>query len=155
MDMRSTVRHCILFTVIAGCVVAAWPSTTIAQPNTIDARQRLALPVEQRVGVLAEMRLMLKAVSGVVDGLSRGDSQAASEAARSAGAAAAVDAEPQLQALLPARFLALGTTTHKKFDNLADKIAAGVTTRQALSDLARITNNCTTCHATYRIDEAR
>ena len=155
MPIRSIVRRLTMLMAIAGCIVAPWLMAVSAQDGASDPRQRLVLPAQQRDGVLAEMRLMLGAMSGVIDGLSRNDPKAAAEAARSAGMTVAVDTAPQLQALLPPEFRDLGMATHRSFDSLADRLAAGATTSQALSGLADITRNCIGCHATYRIDEAR
>jgi len=155
MFIQSTVRILTILALIGASSVALWPVTVFAQTKTSDTRQRLILPAEQRDGILAEMRLMLEALSGVIAALSRDDPEAAAVAARSAGVGVAVDATPVLQPLLPPAFLSLGMATHQSFDRLADSLAAGATTNQGLSDLANISQNCTACHATFRIDEAR
>jgi hypothetical protein len=125
-----------------------------AAPQPTDTRQRLVLPAAPRDKVLAEMRLMLESVNGVLQGLVAGDTLAVEKAARASGMAAAADVDPQIRQRLPQAFLMLGMGTHKAFDALADRMAAGGTRDDAIRDLTTITSRCVTCHATYRLDEA-
>lgn len=125
-----------------------------AAPQAADTRQRLVLPAAPRDQVLAEMRLMLQSVNGILEGLVAGDPLAVEKAARASGMAAAADVAPRIRQRLPQAFLALGMGTHKGFDALADRMAAGGTRDDAIRELAGLTARCVTCHATYRLDEA-
>ena len=125
-----------------------------SEPST-DTRQRLVLEPAQRDKILAEMRLMLGSMGGIVQGLAAGDLAAIEKAARASGMVAAADVDPQIEKLLPQQFLELGMQTHKGFDQLADRIKAGGTREDVLTGLARLTGNCVACHATYRLDETR
>lgn len=120
-----------------------------------DARQRLVLPAVARDQVLAEMRLMLESVNGILRAVAANDLPAVEKAARASGLAMAVEMDPALmQQLLPA-FRELGMQTHRAFDALADRIKAGGTREDAIHGLAALTGNCVACHAVYRLDEAR
>jgi cytochrome c556 len=138
-------------------LVAGYATTLRGQgpaPPT-DTRQRLALPPAGRDKVLAEMRHMLESVNGIVKGVAGGDLAAVETAARASGMAVAADVDPQVMQALPPFFRQLGMRTHQGFDHLADRMKAGGTRDDALRALAALTENCVTCHSTYRLDEAR
>jgi cytochrome c556 len=118
-----------------------------------DDRERIVLPAPARNMVLAEMRMMLESIAGVVAALSEGDTAAAAEAARGSGMAMAVDVDPVLRELLPAAFVELGMSTHRGFDALADQIEQGADQEMALAELGALMQNCIACHAAYRADE--
>ena len=124
-------------------------------PTSIDERQRLRLPPQARDKVLLEMRLMLEATDQIMQGLVREDHASVGRAARGAGMAMAADIDPEIMKHLPQEFLDLGVRTHKAFDELADRMAAGGTTADAIRGLAGLTGNCVGCHASYRLDELR
>ncbi|MDE2484741.1 MAG: hypothetical protein KGL32_05765 [candidate division NC10 bacterium] len=124
------------------------------KPST-DTRQRLVLAPAQRDKILAEMRLMLVSVGGIVQGVAADDLPAAEQAARASGMAVAADVDPQIEKLLPQPFLKLGMQTHMGFDMLADQMKAGGDQADILRGLAKLTGNCVACHAVYRLDEAR
>lgn len=140
---------------IAICPIAALDSGAQDRPLAVDRRERLTVPAPARDMVLAEMRTMLSALSGVLDGLSRDEGDAASAAARSAGVAVAVDMDPAVRQLLPEAFVELGTSTHRQFDAVAAEIDRGARTEVVIGELADLTAKCGACHASYRIDEAR
>jgi hypothetical protein len=137
-------------------LIASAPAQVSAQQPgaAVDTRERIVLPAPARNMVLAEMRVMLESVSGVVAALSEGDMAAAAQAARASGMAAAVDVDPAVRALLPAAFVELGMATHQGFDALADQLGQPVDQRTAFAGLAGLMQNCVACHATYRADEA-
>ena len=78
--------------------------------------------------ILGEMRMLLKAVHGVVTGLAGQDQTAdrvqIEQAARSAGMGMAADVNPALMAKLPLPFKQMGMSIHKDMDALADAIVA-------------------------------
>lgn len=118
-----------------------------------DDRERIVLPAPARNMVLAEMRLMLESVAGVIAALSGGDTAAAAQAARASGMVMAVDVDPHMRELLPAAFVELGMATHQSFDALADQLEQGADQQTALAELGTLMQNCIACHATYRADE--
>lgn len=143
---------------VAGVIVLWFFGSTAAAPpheSSTDTRQRLIFASTQRGHILAEMRIMLESVSGIIRGLATGDLPAAEKAARTSGMMEAADVDPQIKKLLPQQFLELGMHTHRGFDKLADQIKAGGGRDDILRGLAKLTGNCVACHAMYRLDEAR
>lgn len=147
-----------IFVGVAGVIVLGLLGSSAAvepRASSTDTWQRLVLAPAQRDKLLAEMRLMLQSVSGIVQGLAANDLPAVEKAARASGMAAAADVDPQIEKLLPRQFLELGMQTHRGFDKLADQIKAGGSRDDTIRRLAELTGNCVACHATYRLDEAR
>ena len=127
-------------------------------PGT-DGRMHIVLAQAERDLILGEMRMLLKAVHGVVTGLASQDQEAGrtqiQQAARSAGMGMAADVNPALMAKLPLPFKQMGMSTHKDMDALADAIAQKETTHQILQRLSSMTARCTTCHDLYRFSTER
>jgi hypothetical protein len=118
----------------------------------IEVREPVNLEPLVRAKILAEMRTMMVAVDGVVEGIARDDLRLVEQAARSAGMRGALDDDPIFRAL-PESFRKLGVRTHLNFEALADQMLQGKSAEDALKGLAEITGNCVGCHATYRIAE--
>jgi hypothetical protein len=155
MDGQQKLRRMISGTLTALFLIAAGSAGVNAQHAAHavdDDRERIVLPVPARNMVLAEMRMMLESVAGVVAALSEGDTAATAQAARASGMVMAVD--PHLRDLLPAAFVDLGMATHRGFDALADQLEQGADQGTALAKLGTLMQNCNACHATYRADEA-
>ena len=131
------------------------PQPARAPEITAEARQPLYLDAETRHRVLAEMRSMLVAVDGIVQGVADGDRDAIERSARSAGMRRSVDDDPVFGSTLPVAFRDLGTRTHRNFDQLADAIRDGQPTEGAMRRLGEITGQCVGCHAVYRVVETR
>lgn len=123
-------------------------------PST-DGRMQVLLAPAERDQILGEMRLLLKAVHGVVTGLSGPEQQEglkqAEQAARAAGMGMAADVDPALMVKLPLPFKQMGMSVHRDFDGLADAIAQGAPPAQIMNRLSSITSRCTTCHDLYRL----
>lgn len=122
-----------------------------------DARTAVHLAPNERDFILTEMRQLLRAVHGVIAGVSdpdqaKGHAEAAS-AARSAGMVMAVDDNPALMLKLPLPMKQLGMSVHRDFDELADTITKGATDQDILQRLSNITNRCLTCHEMYQLKE--
>ena len=155
MDARHRLARITSSTLALILLAAAAVPTGAQQPAAaVDTRERIVLPAPARNMVLAEMRVMLESISGVVAALSEGDMAAAAQAARASGMAAAVDVDPAVRELLPAAFVELGMATHQGFDALADQLEQPVDQQTALAELATLMQKCVACHATYRADEA-
>lgn len=118
---------------------------------TVDSRQRITLPANGRVQILAEMRGMLESVRAVLFALSSHDMPAVERAAR----ASAVDAtaNPDLDRVLPEGFLRFRLQTHQAFQALADHAHANGPEVEVIKELATITNNCVGCHGAFRVVE--
>ena len=120
-----------------------------------DGRTEILLSPKERDDILAEMRLLLKAVDGIVRGLgeSTPDWKAVEAAARAVGMNMAADVEPIIMAKLPLPFKQLGMSIHKDMDALADAVVRGETPQEILQRLSSMTARCTACHEMYRFDE--
>ena len=122
------------------------------KPGT-DGRMQIILAPAERDLILGEMRMLLKAVHGVVTGLA-GQNEAnraqIEQAARSAGMGMAEDVNPALMEKLPLPFKQMGMSIHKDMDALADAIVQKETSQQVLQRLSSMTARCTTCHDLYR-----
>ena len=124
-----------------------------------DGRMQIVLAPTERDLILGEMRMLLKAVHGVVTGLA-GQGQEANrtqieQVARSAGMAMAADVIPALMAKLPLPFKQMGMSIHKDMDALADAIVQKETPQQILQRLSSVTARCTMCHDLYRFSTER
>jgi hypothetical protein len=139
--------------VMAGCAAMSGRPTeehgaSATHAQVTDDRRQVSLTPAERDAVLAEMRMMLGSVSGVLHGLAGNDRQTIEKAARASGMAMAVD--PSLERKLPRPFLELGMATHKKFDRLADLVNTGAAADEVVRSLADVTRSCVACHAMYR-----
>ena len=157
----------------AGCASNA-PQTASAPPAApavagmqhADARQVIAVPAIRRDMILMEMRGLLTSVNGVLRGLATNDRELMRSSAASAGMETmraqmqermgqmqAHGQDPMLQGMgMPDAFMQLGMATHDGLDSLAASIAAGASNDQIVARLARVTNNCVSCHQAYRLD---
>ena len=130
--------------------VIGWSFVKGWTASSTDGRTEILLAPSERDLILTEMRDLLKAVSGVVQGVGDSSEGQAGVAARAAGMQMAADVNPVLMAKLPLAFKQLGMSVHRDMDGLADAAAAGESSQQILKRLAAITARCTTCHDMYR-----
>jgi len=115
-----------------------------------DERTAIVLAPAERDQILAEMRQFLKAIQGVVSGMSDQNPAQAEEAARGVGLHMEADVDPALILKLPLAFKQMGMSIHRDMDTLADGIHAGASAGQILGQMAGIMSRCTTCHDFYR-----
>lgn len=122
-----------------------------------DGRTEILLAPAERDQILAEMRLLLKTVDGILRGLGdvEIDRRVLAMIAREAGMGMAADVEPTIMAKLPLPFKQLGMSIHKDMDALADAIAEGATTQEIIRRLSDMTARCTACHEMYRLSVDR
>lgn len=117
-----------------------------------DGRLAILMTTGERDMVLGEMRGFLMAVQGISQAIVDQDPAAAARAARTVGAAAQQAVPAGLVGKLPLDFKRLGFDTHERFDQLALNTERFGDTSQILPELAVLLQNCTACHAAYRID---
>ncbi|MEP6936134.1 MAG: hypothetical protein ABI988_19700 [Nitrospirota bacterium] len=157
--MRSTLCRITLGLWIVTIGVAGWFFVQGWTTPGTDGRMQIVLAPTERDLILGEMRLLLKAVHGVITGLAGQDQEAnraqMEQAARSAGMAMAADVNPALMAKLPLPFKQMGMSIHKDMDALADAIVQKETPQQILQRLSSMTARCTTCHDLYRFSVER
>jgi hypothetical protein len=157
--MRSTLCRITLGLWIVTIGVAGWFFVQgWMTPGTV-GRMHIVLAPAERDMILGEMRMLLKAVHGVVTGLAGQDQTAdrvqIEQAARSAGMGMAADVNPALMAKLPLPFKQMGMSIHKDMDALADAVIQKETSQQILQRLSSMTARCTACHDLYRFQAER
>jgi hypothetical protein len=116
-----------------------------------DGRTAIVLHPGERELVLSEMRGLLAATQGILEGANQGDMPGIIKAARSAGMAGTADVNPALMAKLPLEFKALGMGVHHEMDAIAKAAEDG----QPAAELLKMTSNtltkCVACHATWQL----
>jgi hypothetical protein len=119
----------------------------------IETDPRTAIPVDAaaRLAVLTEMRIMLKAVQGIVAGAANDDPEAMRRAAGMAGMQAATEANPAVVRQLGDDFARLGMRTHASFDSLAADLGKGKDRNLMLRRLSAVMGNCVGCHEQWRL----
>lgn len=117
--------------------------------TSTDTRTPIALPADAAEAVRSEMRTMLGSLHTLLASVPTGDTATMRRAARASGMSAAADTA--LEHLLPETFFTIGTGTHMQFDSLATALAAGLPRDSVIGRLGRLTSNCVSCHATYRL----
>lgn len=144
---------------IAGIGLFAWLFVRGVTASTSDGRTEVLLAPAEREQILAEMRQLLQAIDGILDGMAEPDrtegAQRIAAAARAAGMGMAADVNPILMAKLPLPFKQMGMSVHRDFDGIAARAAQGAPGDAIVRDLAGITKRCTTCHGLYRLTAAR
>jgi hypothetical protein len=119
-----------------------------------DGRTAIVLQPRERELVLAEMRGLLAATQGILEGASQGDMPRIIESARAAGMAGTAEVNPALMAKLPLEFKALGMSVHHEMDEIAK--AAGE--RKPAAELLKMTSDtlakCVACHAAWQLKQS-
>ena len=157
--MRSTFCRIMLGLWVVTIVAGGWFFVRGWTVSGTDGRTEIVLAPAERGMILGEMRMLLKAVHGVVTGLAgqgqEADRTQMEQAARSAGMGMAVDVNPALMAKLPLPFKQLGMSIHRDMDALADAAVQKETPQQILQRLSSMTARCTACHDMYRFSTGR
>lgn len=122
--------------------------------NTVagnDGRIAVVLQAGERDLILSEMRGLLVATQGILDGANNGDMQHISQAARAAGMASAADANPVLIAKLPLELKTLGMSVHRDMDDIANAAEKGRPPAEILKMTSGVLTKCVACHATWQL----
>lgn len=117
-----------------------------------DGRTAIVLAPADRDFVLAEMRMLLKAVQGSAAGLAKGDRAEAAAAARSGGTAVSRTVEPALAAALPIEFKQMGFAVHESLDMVGMAAEQNEPAEWVLDKLAATLGQCVACHDLYRLE---
>lgn len=133
-----------------GATLLTVPACRTKAVQSSDTRTAVVVPVEARDAILTEMRTMLGSMNGILSAVVNGDTASIRSAAVAAGTAMAAD--PTLEKILPEQFLRMGMNTHQQFDSLAAAIVGPAARDAAIARLARLTGNCVSCHALYRLE---
>jgi len=157
--MRSPLCRVALGLCIVTIGVVGWFFVQGWTTKSTDGRREIILAPAERDLILGEMRMLLKAVHGVVTGLAGRDQEAnraqMEQVARSAGMGMAEDVNPALMAKLPLPFKQMGMSIHHDMDALADAIVQKETPQQILQRLSSMTARCTACHDLYQFQAER
>lgn len=116
-----------------------------------DGRTAVVLQAGERDLILSEMRGLLVATQGILDGANNGDMQRISKAARAAGMAAAADVNPVLMAKLPLELKKLGMSVHRDMDDIASAAESGQPSAEILKKASSVLTKCMACHATWQL----
>jgi hypothetical protein len=119
------------------------------QTPSLDNRIDLGLTAEERTELLAEMRVMLASIQGILQGIGENDRERIAEAARQSGNRMARATPETLRAKLPQAFRDLGGPTHMLFEELAVRAETDDMDSLAAAT-AVIMSQCLACHATFR-----
>lgn len=116
-----------------------------------DGRTAVVLQAGERDLILSEMRGLLVATQGILDGANNGDMQRISKAARAAGMAGAADVNPVLMAKLPLELKKLGMSVHHDMDDIASAAESGQPSAEILKMASNVLTKCVACHATWQL----
>ena len=143
-----------LFAILLWVVTIAVFAWFFVRGNTAagtDNRTAVVLEANERNLVLQEMRGMLSATNGILEGINQGDMNQVIKSSRSAGMAAAADVNPALMTKLPLPFKTLGMGVHQSMDELAKAAENGKSAPELLKMLSDTLSKCVACHATWQI----
>jgi len=116
-----------------------------------DNRTAVVLKANERNLILLEMRGMLSATHGILEGINQGDINQVIKSSRSAGMAAAADVNPALMGKLPLPFKTLGMGVHQSMDELARAAESGKPAPELLKMLSDTLSKCVACHAAWQL----
>ena len=139
----------LLFIIAAGIYKLVLQGSVV---ESVDGRTSIQLNAVEANHVLTEMRLFLESIQQISQALSEDDMELVAEYARKSGRAAQTAVPETLMAKLPMQFKQSGSDTHVRFDQLALDAEEFGDGTHALKQLSTLMQNCTSCHAAYRID---
>lgn len=116
-----------------------------------DGRNAVVLETGERSLILGEMRGLLAATQGVVQGIQQNDMKQVVQSARAVGMASAVDVNPALMAKLPMEFKSLGMSVHHDMDDLAAAAESGKPSNELLGMLSSTMGKCVACHSAWQL----
>lgn len=131
--------------------VFAWFFIRGTTTEGTDSRTAIVLQASERDLVLSEMRGLLSAVQGILEGANQGDMNRIVQSSRSAGMAAAADVNPLLMAKLPLAFKTLGMSVHRDMDEIATAAEGGKPVPELLKMTSNTLAKCVACHASWQV----
>jgi hypothetical protein len=139
---------------VATIAVFAWFFIHGNTEKGSDGRTAIVLQTGERDLVLSEMRGLLSATQGILEGANGGDMQRVIKAASAAGMKGAADVNPALMAKLPVDFKSLGMSVHHDMDAIAKAAATGTPAPEILKMTSNILNKCVACHSAWQLKSA-
>lgn len=143
-----------LIAIVLWGVTAAVLGWFFVRGNTVagsDGRNAVILAAPERNLVLDEMRGLLAATQGVVQGIEKNDMKQVAQSARAVGMGSAVDVNPALMAKLPLEFKSLGMSVHHDMDDLAAAAESGRPAPELLGMLSNTLAKCVGCHSAWQL----
>lgn len=119
-----------------------------------DGRTAIILQVSERDLILSEMRGLLSATQGILEGVNQNDMQRIAKASSAAGMIVAADASPILMAKLPLELKTLGMSVHRDMDAIAKAAENKTPPPEILKMLTNTLTKCIACHATWQLKVA-
>lgn len=116
-----------------------------------DGRTAIVLHPRERELVLSEMRGLLAATQGILEGANQGDMPRVIESARMGGMAGTAEVSPALMAKLPLEFKALGMSVHHEMDEIAKAAEDGKPSAELLKMTSSTLTKCVACHAAWQL----
>ena len=120
-------------------------------PNEKDSRVAIQISEPNREIVMAEMRTFLEAVKNIHDGIEASDYQKIELNATNSGMSVEKHIPAELIRSLPLSFKKLGFDTHERFDKIAQYAKEQKSKELLHQEMSGLLNNCTSCHASYKI----
>lgn len=171
---RFLFASCAVFALLGGVTAFAQEHQHHAVPNSGDGRQAVDFPSEMRDRTLTNMRDHLQALSEILAAMADAkyaraatiaatrlgmDSPSAQACKGEPGAAAAAlsrpgDMDHQMSQFMPEGMRKVGLEMHQSasvFAREAGKASKTGNAKAALAALSRVTGQCTSCHAAYRL----
>lgn len=148
-------KLCWILSSVLLLIVAGLTYTFVIKGETVaatDGRSAIVMPEGERDLVLAEMRMFLEAVQGIITAANAEDMEAVTQYARAVGFAEQKGMPASLVKKLPMEFKKMGMQTHKAFDQLAMDADSLGDKGQTMEQLGALMQKCVACHAIYRID---
>jgi len=140
---------------VATITVFAWFFIRGNTTEGSDGRTAIVLQPAERDLVLSEMRGLLVATQGILEGANNNDPQKIGTAAASAGMAAAADVNPALMAKLPLEFKQLGMSVHHDMDEIAKAASEGKSSAEILKMTSSTMTKCIACHSAWQLKSAK
>jgi hypothetical protein len=116
-----------------------------------DGRTAVVLQIGERDLILSEMRGLLSATQGIIEGVNQGDMQRVIKASSAAGMIVAADASPALMAKLPLELKTLGMSVHRDMDAIAKAAESKTPAPEILKMLSNTLTKCVACHSAWQL----
>ncbi len=120
-----------------------------------DGRAAIMLHPAERELMLSEMRGLLVATQGILEGANRGDRVRIIKAARAGGMAGTAEANPALMAKLPLEFKALSMNVRHEMDQIANAAKDGRPTAELLNMTSDTLTKCVAGHAAWQLKDGK
>ncbi len=119
--------------------------------NEKDTRITVKYAPDLRNLVLSEMRDYLEVISEIQQGLAEDNPEKIYKAALRQGDASLRDTPVRLLKLSPLPCKQMGFAGHHIFQAIADSAKTNYKPKTTIKQMAALTNNCITCHRTYKV----